>query len=143
MLKIATLALGAALLAQLGSCSTTSSTLPAVVDVQNITNAFCAFLPTATTIEAIEMGRIIDRGIRESGFVDFEKLCYQLFENELGKKYWEFVTERFLLQGFVDPASPAAPHMGVYYEGFKEGFRMSLRAIKSHKNRIAAESIKE
>ena len=54
MLKIATLALGAALLAQLGSCSTTSSTLPAVVDVQNITNAFCEFLPTATTIEAIE-----------------------------------------------------------------------------------------
>ena len=80
---------------------------------------------------------------RQNQNVDFEKLCYQLFENELGKKYWEFVTERFLLQGFVDPASPAAPHMGVYYEGFKEGFRMSLRAIKSHKNRIAAESIKE
>lgn len=27
------------------------------------------------SIEAIEMGRIIDRGIRESGFIDFDKLC--------------------------------------------------------------------
>ena len=26
-------------------------------------------------INAIELGRIIDRGIRESGFIDFEKLC--------------------------------------------------------------------
>ena len=34
-------------------------------------------------IEAIETARIIDRGIRESGFVDFEKLCIKE-----GEKVW-------------------------------------------------------
>ena len=35
-------------------------------------------------IESIELGRIIDRGIRESGLVDFKKLCI-----EEGKKVWQ------------------------------------------------------
>ncbi len=35
------------------------------------------------SVESIEMARIIDRGIRESGFVDFEKLCIKR-----GEKVW-------------------------------------------------------
>ena len=35
-------------------------------------------------IESVELGRIIDRGIRESGFIDFKKLCI-----EEGKKVWQ------------------------------------------------------
>lgn len=35
-------------------------------------------------IDAIEMGRVIDRGIRESGFIDFKKLCI-----EEGEKAWQ------------------------------------------------------
>lgn len=34
-------------------------------------------------INAIEMGRLVDRGIRESGFVDFKKLCIKK-----GEKVW-------------------------------------------------------
>jgi exosome complex component RRP42 len=33
--------------------------------------------------EAIELGRVTDRGLRESGFIDFDKLCI-----EPGKKVW-------------------------------------------------------
>jgi exosome complex component RRP42 len=35
-------------------------------------------------IEAIEVGRIIDRGIRESGIIDWEKLCIKE-----GEKVWQ------------------------------------------------------
>jgi exosome complex component RRP42 len=35
-------------------------------------------------ITAIELARVIDRGIRESGFIDFEKLCI-----EKGEKVWQ------------------------------------------------------
>lgn len=35
-------------------------------------------------IEAIEMARVVDRGIRESGFIDFKKLCI-----EEGEKVWQ------------------------------------------------------
>ncbi len=34
-------------------------------------------------VEAIEMARIVDRGIRESGFIDFKKLCIKK-----GEKVW-------------------------------------------------------
>ena len=35
-------------------------------------------------IDAVELARVIDRGIRESGFIDFKKLCI-----EEGKKVWQ------------------------------------------------------
>ena len=35
-------------------------------------------------INAIELGRVLDRGIRESGFIDFEKLCIKE-----GEKVWQ------------------------------------------------------
>jgi exosome complex component RRP42 len=38
----------------------------------------------APGIEAIEMARVIDRGIRESGIIDWKKLCI-----EEGKKVWQ------------------------------------------------------
>jgi len=34
-------------------------------------------------IQAIELGRLVDRGVRESGFIDFEKLCIKK-----GEKVW-------------------------------------------------------
>ncbi len=39
--------------------------------------------PGPPKFEAIELGRIIDRGIRESNFIDFEKLCIKE-----GEKVW-------------------------------------------------------
>lgn len=41
------------------------------------------FEPGPPRIEAIEMARIVDRGIRESGFIDFKKLCIKK-----GEKVW-------------------------------------------------------
>jgi exosome complex component RRP42 len=38
----------------------------------------------APGIDAIEMGRVIDRGIRESGFIDFKKMCIKE-----GEKVWQ------------------------------------------------------
>ena len=35
-------------------------------------------------IDAIELGRVVDRGIRESGFIDFKGLCI-----EAGEKVWQ------------------------------------------------------
>lgn len=39
---------------------------------------------------AIEMGRVIDRGLRESGFIDFEKLCIKE-----GEKVWSIFVDIF------------------------------------------------
>lgn len=41
---------------------------------------------------SIEMGRVIDRGLRESGFIDFEKLCI-----EEGKKVWTIFVDIYTI----------------------------------------------
>src|SRR3989344_4786863 len=42
------------------------------------------FEPGPPSIEAIEIARLVDRGIRESGFVDFKKLCIKKSEKVWG-----------------------------------------------------------
>lgn len=41
-------------------------------------------------IESIELARIVDRGIRESGFIDFKKLSYKI-----GEKVWAILLDIF------------------------------------------------
>lgn len=38
--------------------------------------------------EAIELGRLVDRGVRESGYIDFEKLCIKE-----GEKVWSVIID--------------------------------------------------
>jgi len=57
-------------------------------------------------IESIELGRIIDRGIRESGFIDFKKLC--IVE---GEKVWQVFVDLIALNddgNLLDVAGLAA-----------------------------------
>jgi exosome complex component RRP42 len=43
-------------------------------------------------IEAIEMARVVDRGIRESGFIDFKKLCIKE-----GEKCWQIALDIYAI----------------------------------------------
>jgi exosome complex component RRP42 len=57
-------------------------------------------------IESIELGRIIDRGIRESGFIEFDKLCI-----EEGEKVWQVFLDIFAINddgNLLDVAGLAA-----------------------------------
>ncbi len=72
-------------------------------------------------IEAIEMARVVDRGIRESGFIDFKKLCI-----EEGKKVWQISLDIYAINNdgnLFDVASLASlialanAKLPVYNEG--------------------------
>jgi len=57
-------------------------------------------------IDAIELARIIDRGIRESGFIDFKKLCIKE-----GEKVWQVNLDVYAVNdngNLIDAASLAA-----------------------------------
>ena len=75
--------------------------------------------------------------------VEMEKLCYFVFSTEDGKRFLNEVTERFLIPGFIHPNGVNIQYGAVYYEGFKEAFRMIRNCIKSHEQRIEAESTKQ
>jgi len=64
------------------------------------------FEPGPPRIESIEMARIIDRGIRESKFIDFKKLCIKE-----GEKVWGVMLDIFTMNdggNLLDAASIAA-----------------------------------
>jgi len=73
----------------------------------------------------------------------WDKLCYLVFSTPDGKAFINEVKERFLLPGFVHPNNTNANYAAVYFEGFKEFGRMILNSIKSHEQRIQAQSVKE
>ena len=75
--------------------------------------------------------------------VEFDKLCYELFHsNEQGKVFMEFVKERFLEDALASPGDQNFQISCMYYEGFKEAFRMLKRNIVAHKQRIEADKEK-
>lgn len=64
------------------------------------------FEPGPPKIEAVEMARIIDRGLRESGFIDFEKLCIKE-----GEKVWNIYVDIYSINddgNLLDAAAIAA-----------------------------------
>lgn len=83
----------------------------------------------------------IDELKNKPEILELDKLCYMVFSTENGKKFLHEITERFLIPGFVHPNSDNIQQAAVYYEGFKEAFRMIINCIKSHEQRIKAESI--
>lgn len=71
--------------------------------------------------------------------VELDKLCFLVFQSEDGKKLLNEFTERYLLPGFVNPAMDNSGGAALYYEGFKEGFRLIRGSIRAHQQRIDAE----
>lgn len=74
--------------------------------------------------------------------VQFDKLCYELFSSEMGKKFMDYVTEAYLIPPMADRNSPQFNTTAVWSEGFKDFARMLRSAVKSHEQRIQAEANK-
>lgn len=73
--------------------------------------------------------------------VQLDMLCYLVFSTDDGKKLLNELTERYLLPGFVNPGLPDPGQAALYYEGFKEGFRLIRGSIKAHEQRIDSEKL--
>lgn len=71
--------------------------------------------------------------------VELDKLCFLVFHSEDGKKLLNEFVERYLIPGFVNPQVNNAGEAALFYEGFKEAFRLIRGSIKAHEQRIEAE----
>lgn len=70
--------------------------------------------------------------------IAFDKLTYELFSSELGKRWMEVVVDRYLIPPMADRNSPNFPNSAVWGEGFKDFPRMLRMCILSHSQRIKA-----
>lgn len=75
--------------------------------------------------------------------VELDKLCYMVFKTEDGKNLLNEFVERYLLPGFANPNAANPGEAALYYEGFKEAFRLIRGSVKAHEQRIEAEKNKQ
>jgi hypothetical protein len=75
--------------------------------------------------------------------LEFDKLCYELFENnQAGKRFIELVTERYLLAPSGMPGSPTYQNEVMWAEGVRYAFLLLRNGVMSHKQRIVAQGVK-
>lgn len=68
--------------------------------------------------------------------LEFDKLCYLVFNTQDGKSLLEQFEKRFLIPALARLGSDNFSNDAVYYEGFKEGFRHIINCYEAHKQRI-------
>lgn len=73
--------------------------------------------------------------------IQMDRLCYEVFQTEMGKKLMSIIEERFLIPSLANRESPTYPVMTIWQDGFKDAFRFLRQAITSHQQRIEAEAV--
>lgn len=74
--------------------------------------------------------------------VAFDRLTFEVFETEQGKKWMEMVMEKYVIPPMADRNGKDFPTQAVWGEGFKDFPRMIRLMILSHQQRIKAETNK-
>ena len=75
--------------------------------------------------------------------LEFDRLCYELFEaNEMGKRFIEIITQRYLIPAIVDRNAANYQLMVIWGDGFKDFARLLIQSVISHKQRIEHEGKK-
>lgn len=68
---------------------------------------------------------------------EFSRICYELFYmNQDGKKLWEILKDRYLLQSLVNPTLPGADLNAIYWTGFTDLIKLFNQQALQHKQRI-------
>lgn len=75
-------------------------------------------------------------------YVIFDKLCYEVFNTEMGKALLALIESRYLIPSLVNVQSPTYAIQVIWADGFKDFPRMLINCIKGHEQRIKAEPIK-
>lgn len=70
--------------------------------------------------------------------ISFEKLTYEVFSTEQGKKFMDYVTHTYLIPSGADRSANNYQLMCIWADGFKDFVRMLKQNIMSHEQRIAA-----
>jgi hypothetical protein len=82
----------------------------------------------------------IDKLKDDPAIVDLEKLCHLALTTPDGKHLMQELEKRYIIPALCAPTSPNFHEMLIYTEGFKEAFRMLKNCIRSHDQRIKAET---
>jgi len=74
--------------------------------------------------------------------VVLDKLCFEVFATDAGKKLKEIINDRFLVPSLVNRDAKNYRDLVIWADGFKDFGRMLIQHILSHEQRIKAETNK-
>ena len=79
--------------------------------------------------------------LRESGEqLEFDKMCFEVFgKSEAGKQLLDFLAEKVVMASVPSPMGDGYREACIYYEGYREGYRQLIHAVKSYPERRKAE----
>lgn len=70
--------------------------------------------------------------------IAFDRLTYEVFATEQGKKWIELAKDRYLIPSMISREAANYQLMVIWADGFKDFARMILQHILSHEQRIKA-----
>tara|TARA_R110000850_G_scaffold212078_1_gene337819 strand:+ start:3381 stop:3704 length:324 start_codon:yes stop_codon:yes gene_type:complete len=81
----------------------------------------------------------IDKLREETTEVEFDKMCFEVFNSAAGAELIEFLKEKVVLASVPHGMSESYGNSCIYYEGYREGYRQIIHAVKSYPERREAE----
>lgn len=70
--------------------------------------------------------------------IEFDRICYELFTSDLGKRFMDIIKDRYLIPALVNREAKNYNDMVIWADGFKDFPRMILQYILFHEQRIKA-----
>lgn len=68
--------------------------------------------------------------------VEFDKLVFEVFKSDAGKKLLQIMVDRYLMQTITHPTHSTYQNVVIYQEGWRDFIRMIKNSIHAHKQRI-------
>ena len=81
----------------------------------------------------------IDELKKETPAVELDKICFNAFDNEAGKVLLKYLSESIVMAAVPHEMGPGYKDACIYYEGYREGYRQLIHAVKSYPLRREAE----
>ena len=82
----------------------------------------------------------VDQLRKKGGHVEFDKMCFEVFGNsEAGKKLLDYLAEKVVMASVPNQMGNGYGSACIYYEGYREGYRQLIHAVKSYPERREAE----
>ena len=82
----------------------------------------------------------IDKMREEGEHFEFDKKCYEVFKaSEAGKDLLDYFMEKIVIAPVPAQINESYANSCIYFEGYREGYRQILHAVKSYPLRKEAE----
>ncbi len=84
----------------------------------------------------------IDKLRNDPETISFDQLCFEVFNSKEGKKLLEYFESNIVMGAVPSKIDNNFDKSCIYYEGYRQGFRQIIHAVKNYQLRKEAQQAK-